>query len=217
VSTWIDQLKAGDEAALGKLHARYWPFLVGLARRKLHGAPCRAADEEDVAQQSFWEFYQSFRAGRLPELNHRHHLLALLTHIVACQASNQLKHEVGVQKRGGGRVRGESVLDFPADSGETPRGLEQVEDTGLSPQENALLHESYQRYLGGLPEKLQPFAELYLASLTYQEIAKRLGCTERTVDRKMALVLARWRQLAAAELSHDSPGGAGWPTDASPA
>jgi DNA-directed RNA polymerase specialized sigma24 family protein len=203
VSAWIDQLKAGDEAALGKLHARYWPVLVGLARRQLHGAPCRAADEEDVAQQAFWDFYQSLKGGRLPQLSHRHHLLALLTHIIACQASNQLKHEFGVQKRGAGRVRGESVLDGPADSGDTPRGLEQVEDPGLSPQEIALLHESYQRYVGGLPEKLRPFAELYLASLTHQEIADRLGCTERTVDRKIALILAHWREWAAG-LSQDS-------------
>jgi DNA-directed RNA polymerase specialized sigma24 family protein len=204
VSTWISQLKAGDEAALGKLHTRYWPLLVGLARRKLHGAPCRAADEEDVAQQALWEIYQGLRGGRLARLSSRHHLLALLTHVIACRASNQVKHELGVRKRGAGRVRGERVLDGPADSGDTRRGLQQVEDPGPSPQEIALLHESYQRYVGGLPEKLRPFAELYLASLTHQEIADRLGCTGRTVDRKIALILARWRGWAAAELSQDS-------------
>jgi hypothetical protein len=39
VSTWIEQLKAGDEAALGKLHTHYWPYLVNLARRKLGDGP----------------------------------------------------------------------------------------------------------------------------------------------------------------------------------
>jgi len=204
VSVWISQLKAGDEAALGKLHARYWPFLVRLARRRLHGAPCRVADEEDVAQEAIWEFYQSLKGGRLPELTNRHHLLALLSHIIACRASNQVKHELGVRKRGAGRVRGESVLDAPADFGDTPRGLEQVEDPGLSPQEIALLEESYQQYVGALPDRLRPFAELYLANLTHQEVADRLGCTERTVARKIALILARWQEWAAAGLSQDS-------------
>lgn len=203
VSAWIDQLKAGDETALAKLHARYWPCLVGLARRKLHGVPCRATDEEDVAQQAFWKFFEGLKAGRLPELTNRHQLLALLTHIIACRAANQIKHELGVQKRGGGRVQGESALDAPTASGETTRGLEQVADPGLTPEEIALLQDSYDYYVRALPEKLRDFAELYLAGLTHQEIGDRMGCSERTVDRKVALITARWRELATAGLSQD--------------
>jgi RNA polymerase sigma factor (sigma-70 family) len=202
VSAWIEQLKAGDEAALGKLHTRYWPYLVGLARRKLRHAPRRVADEEDVAQQAFWGFYQSLRAGRLPRLTNRHELLALLSHITACQAANELKHELGVQKRGSGRVRGESALDAAADSSQAgTRGLEQVADADLSPQEQIMLNDCYQHYVSELPEHLRNFAELYLAGLTHQEIADRLGCTERTVDRKMALILAHWQRLAGSSIS----------------
>ena len=207
VSAWIEQLKEGDEAALGKLHARYWPYLVALARRKLGEAPRRVADEEDVAQQAFWGFYQSVRAGRLPELDNRHQLLALLSHIIACQAANEIKHEVGVQKRGGGHVRGESALAGvgQSESG-TPRGLDQVADGALSPAEKILLDDCYHHYLGALPEHLRDFAELYLAGLTHQEIADRLGCTERTVDRKMVLIMAHWQRLAASSVSQNVAG-----------
>jgi RNA polymerase sigma factor (sigma-70 family) len=204
VSAWIDQVKAGEELALAKLHARYWPFLVGMARRKLQGAPGRAADEEDVAQQAFWGFYESVKAGRLPELANRQQLLALLTQIVACQAYNQLKHEFGVRKRGGNRVRSEADLDDPGGSG-GGRALEQVEDTGLSPAEITLLKDCYAHYVEALPENLREFAELYLSGLTYQEMGERLGCSERTVDRKVALILARWRQLAANAVNGDRP------------
>jgi RNA polymerase sigma factor (sigma-70 family) len=207
VSVWIEQLKAGEEAALGKLHARYWPYLVGLARRKLGAVPRRATDEEDVAQQAFWGFYQSLRAGRLPRLTNRQQLLALLSHITACQAANQIKHELGVQKRPGGSVRGESALDFAGDSGDVPaRGLEQIADSGISPMEQALLDDCYKHYLSDLPEHLRDFAESYLAGLTYQEIAEHLGCTERTVDRKMAIILSRWQRLAATNQVHEPPG-----------
>jgi DNA-directed RNA polymerase specialized sigma24 family protein len=200
VSMWIQQLQGGEEAALGKLHARYWPYLVGLARRRLGGTPRRAVDEEDVAQQAFWSFYQSLRAGRLLQLTNRHQLLALLSHITACQAANQIKHELGVLKRGRGRVRGESILNGGANSGEAARGLEQLEDPGLSPQERVLLDDCYTHYVSALPEHLREFAELYLAGLTYQEIADQLGCTERTVDRKMSLILGHWRRLAEASV-----------------
>jgi hypothetical protein len=40
-SAWIEQLKAGEDAALARLYQRFWAFLVHLARRKLEGAPQR--------------------------------------------------------------------------------------------------------------------------------------------------------------------------------
>lgn len=204
VSVWIQQLKDDEESALAKLHMRYWPFLVDLARRKLGNAPRRATDEEDVAQQAFWQFCKSVRAGGFPNLVNRHELLALLSHITVCQAVNQIKHEVGVQKRGAGNVKGESVFGLPPESGEhSTRGLEQIEDPGLSPLETSLLNDCYQHYVQALPAHLHDFAELHLAGLTYREIAERLDCTERTVDRKMALILANWRRQAEKDLSRD--------------
>jgi RNA polymerase sigma factor (sigma-70 family) len=184
VSVWIGRLKAGEEAVLALLHQRYGPLLVALARKRLEGAPRRAADEEDVAQEAFWSFYQSLKAGQVPRLANRQDLLALLTHIVACKAVNQVKHETAVQKRGAGRVMVGSGLGVLA------------EDPEPTPLEHALLNDCYRRYLDGLPEKLRPAAELYLAGCTHREIAERLGCVERTVERKLALVLTRWQALA---------------------
>jgi len=57
VSQLIAQAKDGDEVALSGLHRRYWPKLVGLARKKLDSAPSTAFDEEDVAQEAFIGFF----------------------------------------------------------------------------------------------------------------------------------------------------------------
>jgi DNA-directed RNA polymerase specialized sigma24 family protein len=110
VTTWIGQLHQGQESALGKLHQRYWPWLVGLARKRLKGARLHEADEEDVAQEVFVSFYRTFKAGGVPQLTNRQDLLALLSTITACKAINQMQHELGVQKRGGG------LLLLPAQS-----------------------------------------------------------------------------------------------------
>jgi RNA polymerase sigma factor (sigma-70 family) len=194
VTGWIEKLQSGEEAALGKLHGRYWPQLVALARRRLRGAPAAAADEDDVAQEAFWAFYKSFKSGQVPVLRNRHDLFAVLSHIVACRAVNQIQHEVGTRKRGGGLVRHQSAL--AALAGDDARGWDAADADARTPLEQAILNDCYQHYIDDLPEDLRPFAELYLAGLTHREAAERLGCVERTVERKMALILKRWQGLA---------------------
>ena len=165
VTHWIAEVKAGEELALGKLHQRYWPFLVQLARKKLHGAPQRAADAEDVAQEAFWGFYKSLKQGRLPVLTNRHDLLALLVLVTARRAATQIRDEHRA-KRGGGAVQGESALDHLVSSSQGQGGMALVADSGRTPQEEAILHDCYQTYTAGLPDKLRDFAELYLAGCT---------------------------------------------------
>jgi DNA-directed RNA polymerase specialized sigma24 family protein len=185
VTAWIVQLKNGEEAALANVHRRYWPVLVALARERLHGAGRNAADEEDVAQEAFWGFYSSLKAGRLPRLETRHDLFAVLGHIVACKAVNQIQHENGVVRRGAGWAR--QMATFK----------DQADDSAPTPLEEALLRDCYRYYLERLPERLRDFAQLYLAGCTHQEISARLGCVKRTSERKIAIILELWRDIAA--------------------
>jgi RNA polymerase sigma factor (sigma-70 family) len=206
VTAWIGQLQAGEETALAKLHERYWPRLVALARQRLKGAPGCAADEEDVAQEAFWSFYRRLRVGQDFRLASRHDLLALLTHIIACKAVNQLQHELGVQKRGSGRVRNESALEALGGAGPEGRGLDRAEGPGPTPLEHALLNDSYRHYVSGLADNLRGFAELYLAGCTHKETAARMGCVERTVERKLTVILKKWQEMAAADVAQDLAG-----------
>jgi len=192
VSHWIAQAKQGDQAALAQLHQRYWPALVGLARQRLQGSPI-PNDEEDVAQQAFLGFYEAVARGRVPELENRHQLLALLSHIIACRACNDINHARSA-RRGGGTVRTVSPV------------AELLEDPEHSPLEQAILKDCYETYVAAMPDSLRPCAELYLQGHTRQQIAAHLGCADRTVDRKLALVKEYWQSVAERCLAHDARG-----------
>ena len=198
ISLLIRSFRDGDDVALAGLHSRYWPLLVAISRRELHGAPPRAADEEDVAQQAFWSFYRSVRAGQWPKLVNRHDLLAILTHITACRAKNQLQHEFGTGRK---HIQGESALDMLVGRSSISPGLEQKAVESTTPDEEALLRDSYDYYMTRLPEQLRELARLHLAGNSNREIAEQLGCVERTVERKLALLRLEWERLAAESIA----------------
>jgi DNA-directed RNA polymerase specialized sigma24 family protein len=186
VEVWLRELQDGHVSALGKLHQRYWPALVAYARARLRLTPKGWADEEDIVQSAFRSFYRAFQQGRVPLLANRENLLALLTTIIARKAAR--------------KARGPNFLgveDLSLD------GL--AEDPAPSPLEQALLNDCYEQYVGGLPDKLRPFAEMCLAGMTHREIAAAVPCAVRTVERKMACILQRWQDVAAASTEVGAP------------
>jgi DNA-directed RNA polymerase specialized sigma24 family protein len=191
VTAWLQGLKAGEEQALAKLFTRYWPLLVGLARKKLGASRKRAADEEDVAQKAFWGFCQSFKSGHVPRLENREDFLKLLTLIVARKAATQIAHQARA-KRGAGQVQGESALKFIGQDG---MGLEYVAATVPGPEDEAIAKDAYDHYLNSLPAGLRDFAEEWLAGTTQETIAQRKQCSLRTVERKIKLIRYEWSTM----------------------
>jgi len=204
VTLWISQLKGGEDAALAKLHDRYWPFLVNLARKKIRGPQRGAADEEDIAGQAFWAFYQMLQDGEVPRLNNRHDLYALLGIITARKAINQMQHERRL-KRGGGQVRGESVLGYVAGADSQRVGMDHQKGKGPTPAEEAILHDCYQHYLDILSDNLRFIAERHLAGFSNLEISEELDCSKRTVERKMRIILNKWKEQAADSINALTP------------
>jgi DNA-directed RNA polymerase specialized sigma24 family protein len=194
VTQLLDRLRAGEPDALSRVVERFWGFLLARAGRRLGGAPRRAADEEDVAQEVWADLARGMADGRWPQLANRHDLVALLTQITDCKAVNQIKHELA-RKRGGGGVWDEARLG-PGGTGSGPGGLEEAaRDPALPPPELALRSDWWDHCLAQLPDSLRPVAEMHLAGHAVAEIAAALECSERTVARKLALIRAAWLDL----------------------
>src|SRR5262245_26664280 len=101
VTALLELAQAGDQAALGMLVKRYWPFLMVVAGENLPRTHRRAADEEDVVEQAFLDFSLGLLNGSWHCLKDRQHFVALLSTITQRKALNERKHEEG-RKRGGG-------------------------------------------------------------------------------------------------------------------
>src|SRR5215210_9495207 len=102
ITRCIEALKGGDHDAAQRIWEAYFHRLVGLARARLHDAPRRAADEEDVALSAFDSFCRGVDAGRFPRLDDRHDLWQVLVLITVRKAIDLRQHE-GRLARGGER------------------------------------------------------------------------------------------------------------------
>ncbi|HKB40937.1 MAG TPA: ECF-type sigma factor [Gemmataceae bacterium] len=198
VTTWVEQLRAGNRAAAQQLWERYFSRLVSLARRKLRGLRRCAADEEDVALSAFDSFYRGAEQGRFPQLDDRDDLWALLVVITVRKAIDLRQRETS-QKAGGGKVAGESALDGLLGPEEGGAGIERVVGAEPTPELAAQAADEVQRLLGMLPkEEVRAVALLKLEGYTNAEIAERRGCAEVTVERRLALIRSLWKESAPA-------------------
>lgn len=194
VTHWIEAVKAGDEAAAEALWNRYVQRLLGLCRRRLAKRPRRAADEEDIALSAFENFFEGARGGRFGSLHDRDNLWRLLIVLASRKAADYVKHEARA-KRGGGAVRGESA--FAAGRGAAPGSIEEVVGREPTPELAAIVAEEYEQLLGRLKQPvLRTIAQLKLEGYAHEEIAQRLGCSVRTIERKLFLIRATWSDKA---------------------
>jgi DNA-directed RNA polymerase specialized sigma24 family protein len=188
ITLWISQLKAGHHRAAQQLWDRYFAQMVGLARARLRGFPRRAVDEEDIALNAFDSFCRGAEAGRFPQLQDRENLWPLLVVITARKAVDARQHEAR-QKRGAGAVQGESAWFDIGHGSDALAGIDAVIGAEPTPAFAAEVAEQLQRLLGACHStELRAVVLWKMEGYTNQEIAKKMGCVERTVERRLHLI-----------------------------
>jgi RNA polymerase sigma factor (sigma-70 family) len=193
ISAWITDLNAGDATAVERIFDRYFPQVIELARRNLRLSPRRAADEEDVALEALDSFFRGVSQGRFSKLRDRHDLWRLLVTLTIRKAAAQLRRETR-QKRGGGRVRGESVF-LQASDRAGPHSLEHAVGPDPRPELVVSMVENCQRLLDQLPDEMLQAVALYrLQGFTHREIASKIGRAPETVNRKLRRIREIWSE-----------------------
>jgi DNA-directed RNA polymerase specialized sigma24 family protein len=183
VTYFFGQLQAGDSAAAEQIWLRFFPRLAALARKSLAGRPQQMADADDAAQSAFASFCQRVRGGEF-SIADRDDLWNLLGLITKRKARAQVRRELA-EKRGGGKVLGEGALAKPDGS---PLPLDEAAGELAPPEFDA----SVEELLDQLEPEVREIAVLRLLGYRNREIAERLDCTERKVERKLQLIRLAW-------------------------
>jgi RNA polymerase sigma factor (sigma-70 family) len=202
-TTWLAKLDSDQELALEMLRRRLWPFLLHLARRRLGDMPRGVADEEDVAQLAFWGFVKSFRKGKVPTLENRKHLFAVVVLITDRKAKHLIQWHRR-KKRAVTRQKGESEIAAHAGSSScSAPGMAGVASHEPTPDEKVLAGDTVDHFVNLLPLELRPTAKLWLANYSHREIAAELNIPRSTVDSWLRRITKLWQAAAQESLGGD--------------
>jgi RNA polymerase sigma factor (sigma-70 family) len=182
VTIWLNRLTAGDASALDPLWARYFGRLVGVARDKLSRLTVRTGDEEDVALSAFHQFYRAATDRRFERLHDRADLWHVLVVLTARKALDHHKHQARQKRKSSG-------VDLP----------NAAAPDAADPALEALLADELRARMDTLPDdEARAVARLKLDGYSNEEVADRLGCTVRTVGRRLVLIRNLWKHDVAA-------------------
>lgn len=188
VTGWITELSEGDrEEAANQIWQRYCQKLIAIARFKMRGYPSADSDEEDVVLSAFASFCRGVEAGTFPVLQSRDNLWKLLVVITTRKAADALQSENRLKRSGG-----ENAQKVPV----TAPGIdEEILTQEPTPEFAAQLIEEYRRLLEILPdEELKQVAGWKMEGYTNDEIARKLDCASRTVERKLRVIRSLWSE-----------------------
>jgi RNA polymerase sigma factor (sigma-70 family) len=178
------------EVAARLVWGRYFRELLALARSHLSARIRSREDEEDVLQSMYKSFCIRQRRGDF-DLTNRDELWNLLVRITLRKArSAATRHLQGKRD-----VRREESEEADRSADDAPGTiLDRIDSDGPTPAEAALLNEALEHRFRKLSDPgLRQIALWKLEGYTNAEIAQRLDCTLRTVERKLERIRAYWR------------------------
>ncbi len=184
----IAGLRSGDEIACTQFWNSYGSLLEAVAQRQLSQKVRRRVGSDDVVQSVCRTFFRRVSAGQfdLPDADALWRLICSITLTKARRAARDHSR----QKRG---IDREQSIDAVGDGGTTPSA--NLEGNAATPFDAAQVADQMEALLSGLAEQECTILDLKLQRFTNDEIAEKIGCSERTVRRVIKHLQQRWLQM----------------------
>ena len=191
VTEWMRHLQDGDERAAKRLWVHFVDRLQNSLKQKLQPNTQRVYDEEDAAQSAFFSLCRGMAAGRYPDLADRASLWNLLLTIAARKVNHRHRYD-HQQRRDIKRTEELSLVLKDSDRSTMERPLKSAEPT---PEYLASFHETWNLLFDSLPdESLRDVSRMKIEGFTDEEIARKLGYTDRTIRRKVERIRRVWQE-----------------------
>lgn len=204
VTSWLRQLEGDDFEGAPALFQHFWMRLRNLAQKRLPISIRRAYDEDDVAVSAFNSLFAGVREQRF-NFQNRNDFWRLLLTIAERKISRRIQYETR-EKRDVRRVV-ENAIPLQQSferSNEIPICLESVESRELTPEFAAEFADTCEKLLAALPDDVsRKIALLKLENHTDEEVATALGCTRRTVQRRLMVIRRTWQDQSEIGMSND--------------
>ena len=176
ITRLIRAVQDGSSSAVRPLLAAYFDRLVQLARKRLQNLPGLGGYDEDLALRSFHSVYRRLCDPERPlGLAGRDDLWRLL-------ATRTVSRTIDL-------IRRHHPAEVPGD-----QDLTQLLAREPTPEEAAEVADECRRLLDSLPEpELRQIALWKVEGYTNEEIASRLDCVPRTIERKVSRIRLLWK------------------------
>ncbi len=192
VTECLDRAKQGESYAQYQLWERYLHRLLTLARDRLRGRCDQMTEPDDVAQIVFNDFLRGIERGRFQQMDSRDDLWQVLVMLTR-------RKSVNARRRGSAKKRNPNLACASGNGVGADAGVEHWLDSLISkdptPLEAVLLTEEVECRISVLEnEKLQHIAIAKMRGFNNQDIAIQLGCSLRSVERKLSIIRRKWAE-----------------------
>jgi RNA polymerase sigma factor (sigma-70 family) len=176
ITQLIRAVQDGSSSAVRPLLSAYFDRLVRLASKRLRNLPGLAGYDEDLALRSFHSVCRRLRDPARPlDLAGRDDLWRML-------ATRTISRAIDL-------IRRHRPAEVPGDE-----DVAQLLTRDPTPEEAAELADECRRLLDSLQEpELRQIALWKVEGYTHEEIAARLDCVPRTIERKVSRIRLLWR------------------------
>jgi RNA polymerase sigma factor (sigma-70 family) len=178
ITRLIPQLRQRDGLAIEQLWQRYVARIHRAARPVVSCLAPGAGDEEDVAQSAFQSFCEAAATGRLPDMAGRNELWRLMFTFTRRKAVDRVRRETANDCR---------AVAHACDNWADPVDIVEFQES---------LDELFDKVAELDDDRLVQIARMRLEGMSNLEIADRLGCAVRTVQRKLLILERLWTAVA---------------------
>lgn len=169
------------------LWEKYFDRLCRFAEKKIYKRHRRFVDPEDIAGSAMLALLEGVKNGNFHGVKNRDQLWQMAVMIAARKASNKAKF-FDRDKRGGKRIVGESAINR--------QGVDQLAayvDPTNDPAKFVEFEMTCRELLLVLPnDNYREIALMRMAGFNNQEIGIKLGCSKRTIERKLIAIREIW-------------------------